>query len=327
MTVPARFTVDRFRGVDGGPVAVELADGVVQPAGGAPGGRHLPGTLLSGVVDHHVHLGLVDGARFARSAVVEVHDLGWIPTEARRWRRDPHTGGVVRIAGPILTAPGGYPLGHSWAPDAMVRQVATPAEARAAVEDGVIHGHDLVKLALHAWQGRFDDPTLAALIAAAHEAGQRVGVHAEGPGQAERALHAGADVLVHVPWTEALPAAVITAMASRMTWISTLAIHGGAGRRVAAANAHRFLDQGGRLVYGTDLGNGPTPAGLHVGEVRALADLGIEAPALLELLVGPAVAAIPVARAILVPGPLPARAPRLARWLARARRLTDLLEA
>src|SRR4051812_25303178 len=151
--VPPRFTVDGFRGFGAGgvgPVAGENDDGVLRPASGATGGPHLSGTLLAGVVDHHVHLGLIDGARFATSPVVEVHDLGWIPEVARGWRRAPHTGGAIRIAGPILTAPGGYPLGHSWAPDAMVRELATPDEARAAVADGVAHGHDLVKVALHA---------------------------------------------------------------------------------------------------------------------------------------------------------------------------------
>src|SRR4051794_3167617 len=229
MPVLPRFTVDGFRGVGRvggvGPVAVENDDGVLRPASGATGGPHRSGTLLAGVVDRHVHLGLIDGARSAASPVVEVHDLGWIPEVARGWRRAPHTGGVIRIAGPVLTAPGGYPLGHSWAPDAMVRQLGAPEDARAAVADGVAHDHDLVKVALHAGQGRFDDAVLEAVVTAAHEAGLPVGAHAEGPGQAERALEAGIDVLVHVPWTEALPDRLVAAMARRTTWISTLAIH------------------------------------------------------------------------------------------------------
>lgn len=328
MPLPERFTVDGARGVGGGPVRVHVVDGVLrvaeEPADGSAAGPHLPGTLLHGVVDHHVHLGLIEGARFARSPVVEVHDLGWIPAVARQWRRTPHTGGVIRIAGPILTAPGGYPLGHFWAPDAMVRQLATPQEARDAVAEGVAHGHDLVKVALHARQGRFDDATLAALIGAAHEAGQQVGVHAEGAGQAERALEAGADLLVHVPWTEPLDDDVLGRMAARMTWVSTLAIHGrrSRGRRVGSDNARRFLDHGGRLVYGTDLGNGPTPAGLHPGEVTALAELGVGVEALLDILTGPASTAIPVERAILVPRPVPARASRVGRWFGRAERLS-----
>jgi hypothetical protein len=128
---------------------------------------------------------------------------------------------------------------------------------------------------------------------------------------------------VHVPWTEVLPDAVVAAMAARMTWVSTLAIHGLAGRRIATANARRFLHHRGRLVYGTDLGNGPAPAGLHLGEVAALGHLGVGVEALLGMLVGPPTATIPIERAILVPGRMPDRASRVGRWLASARRLTD----
>ncbi len=40
---------------------------------------HLSGAVLPGLVDAHVHLGLVQRADLAGGAVVEVHDLGWIP--------------------------------------------------------------------------------------------------------------------------------------------------------------------------------------------------------------------------------------------------------
>ena len=283
--------------------------------------------MLPGVVDRHVHLGLVDGARLARSAVVEVHDLGWIPAVARDWRRSPHTGGPIRIAGPILTAPGGYPIGHGWAPDAAVRQVGDPRSATAAVDEAAAHGHDLVKVALVTGQGRMDDATLEAIVTAAHAHGLPVGVHAQGPGQADRAFAAGADVLVHVPWTDVLPDETIGRMAESMTWISTLAIHGGLARRRAAHNALAFLRQGGRLVYGTDMGNGPTPVGVHPREVRALAALASGVDDLLTMVTGvpdggPDVAqvALPVARAIVAPGMLPRTRGRIGSWLGAARR-------
>ena len=64
----------------------------------------LGGALLPGIIDRHVHLGLVDAAALADTAVVEVYDLGWVPSIARAWKIDPPTGGLVRIAGPFLTA-------------------------------------------------------------------------------------------------------------------------------------------------------------------------------------------------------------------------------
>ncbi len=53
-------------------------------------------TVLAGVVDHHVHLGLVDHAALAGSPVVEVHDLGWEPEAVLRLRADPPRGVTVR---------------------------------------------------------------------------------------------------------------------------------------------------------------------------------------------------------------------------------------
>ncbi|MFT4261825.1 MAG: hypothetical protein QM572_00440, partial [Nocardioides sp.] len=75
-----------------------------------------PLTLLPGIVDRHVHLGLVDRRTLAGGALVEVHDLGWSPGPAADWRRHPPAGVRVLAAGPFHTAPGGYPTGRSWAP-------------------------------------------------------------------------------------------------------------------------------------------------------------------------------------------------------------------
>ena len=107
-------------------------------------------TRMPGIVDRHVHLGLVDRAALARSALVEVHDLGWIPAEAGRWRRSGVGRIVVRVAGPFLTPPHGYPMGRPWAPDGAVREVGDRGSARAAVQAARALRHDAVKVVLHA---------------------------------------------------------------------------------------------------------------------------------------------------------------------------------
>src|SRR5512133_458579 len=158
----------------------------------------LPGAVMPGLVDRHVHLGLVDAAALAVTTVVEVQDLGWVPSIARGWKLNPPTGGLVRIAGPFLTAVGGYPADRVWAPPGSVRELAEPADGVRAVEDAVDHGHDLIKLVLHSGGPLLYDATVVAVVRAAHQHGLPVGVHAEGPDQARRAFEAGADVLVHV---------------------------------------------------------------------------------------------------------------------------------
>jgi len=245
--------------------------------------------LLPGVVDRHVHLGLVDRAALADSPVVRVDDLGWDPVEAAAWRSAPPRGVEVRIAGPFHTAVGGYPTGRSWAPEASVRAIASPGEARAAVDALLELRPAVVKIALNASMPLLDDATLEAIVASAHRLGLTAAVHAEGPGQAERAIAAGADVLVHVPWTDELGADAIRAAADLgMTWISTLAIHAGADRERAIRNAAAFAAHGGRLRYGTDMGNGPTPVGVNSEEIRLLGATGLRGRALLDaVLEGP----------------------------------------
>jgi hypothetical protein len=270
-------------------------------------------TRLPGVVDRHVHLGLVDREALARSAVVRVEDLGWVPGVAAGWRDNPPDGLSIGIAGPFHTAPGGYPSGRSWAPAGSVREVDGPAAAEDAVAALVPLGPVVVKIALHADMALLDDATLAALIAAARAAGIPTAVHAEGAGQAERAIEAGADVLVHVPWTHRLGSRTV-ASASGMTWISTLSIHGGDALQTALANARGFLEAGGRLRYGTDMGNGPTPVGVNADEIRLLGAAGLAGPQLLAaVLDGP--------DALEAGLPLPATAAELVDWLAASRRI------
>lgn len=283
---------------------------------GVPDG--VPEVTLPGVVDRHVHLGLVDRALLADGPVTEVHDLGWDPREVAAWAADPPSGIRVRYAGPFHTAPGGYPTGRSWAPDAAVRHVATPREAAVAVADVVAAGGFAVKVALHAGMPPLPDDVLRALVGEAHAAGLRVLVHAEGDGQAQRAIDVGADVLVHVPWTEALSSELI-ARAVHMTWISTFAIHDGPGRpaglELALDNARRFVAAGGALVYGTDMGNGPTPVGVNEREIELLGEVGLTGEALLRAVLGS-----PDLPALTAPLPTPRTASELIAWVRAARR-------
>jgi hypothetical protein len=331
-----RFAVaDLWIGHRLGPAVLEEVDGELRPVafGTAAAQRarvpKLPGAVMPGLVDRHVHLGLIDAAALADTAVVEVHDLGWVPSIARGWKLDPPTGGLVRIAGPFLTAVGGYPADRVWAPPASVCELAGPADGVRAVEDAVDHGHDLIKLVLHSGGPLLDDATVAAVVRAAHQHGLAVGVHAEGPDQARRAFEAGADALVHVPWTESLENDLLRAMAGSMRWISTFAIHRDLDMERALDNAHRFLRLGGPLEYGTDMGNdmyeGAAPPGPRVEEIRALGEIGLGGDSLLTSLTGPPGDHLLLDRAIYAPVPLPDSATDVADWVNQAHRLIGVI--
>jgi imidazolonepropionase-like amidohydrolase len=96
------------------------------------------------------------------------------------------------------------------------------------------------------------------------------------------------DELAHTPWSR-LSDEVIESCAARMRIVSTLDIHS-YGRdtpaiRAAVDNLRRFHAAGGTVIYGTDLGNGPIPAGIHTREVLLLRDAGLEPEEILHAMV------------------------------------------
>jgi imidazolonepropionase-like amidohydrolase len=226
----------------------------------------------------------------------------------------------MRIAGPFLTAHGGYPTDRPWAPAGSCREIRSAADAGEAVAEGKAIGADLVKVTAHAGGPTLAPPVLAAVVEAAHAGGLRVVVHAEGPGMVEAAVAAGADLLAHTPWTQRQDDALLRdAAAGGMTWISTLDIHGW-GRSTAELgtaidNLRRFLAYGGAVVYGTDLGNGPLIAGVNPREVSALQRAGLTPDEVLVAMTGDAAGGPPC----WIPGGLDLDATRFAEVLATAR--------
>jgi hypothetical protein len=306
-------------------VAVRIAGGSVALADPAdPVRGRLDLSIAHGVVDRHVHLGLVDHASLAASPVTEVVDLGWDPVAIARIADRPPTGVSVRYAGPFHTAVGGYPSDRPWAPAAAVREVARAEDATGAVAAARAGGSVAIKIVLHDGGPLLPDDVLVALVGAAHAAGLPAAVHTEGAGQAGRAIRAGADVLVHVPWTERLDDATLRESAARdVRWISTLAIHDGPDLATALGNARRYVALGGRIAYGTDLGNGDLPVGLDAREVELLGEAGLRGDALLGAVLGSAPGRI--AHALASADPLPsavdASAVDLVAWLRGAHRL------
>lgn len=321
----ARIHRDVAVRIAGGRVALAGAANPANPADPADAVRgRLDVSLSAGVVDRHVHLGLVDRAALAGSPVTEVVDLGWDPVAIARIAERPPAGVAVRYAGPFHTAVGGYPSGRAWAPAAAVRAVARAEDAAGAVAAARAGGSSVVKVVLHDGGPLLADDVLAALVDAAHAAGLPAAVHAEGAGQAGRAIRAGADVLVHVPWTERLDDATLRESAARdVLWISTLAIHDGADLATALGNARRYAALGGRIAYGTDLGNGDLPVGLNAREVELLGEVGLRGAALVDAVLGSAPGVI--AHALVSAAPLPSAADAtpadLLAWLGGAHRL------
>jgi imidazolonepropionase-like amidohydrolase len=246
--------------------------------------------LMPGAVDHHVHLGLSQPRAILHGGVVSVRDLGWPPQDifpvVDISTGTEFDGPSVSAVGPMITAAGGYPSRAEWAPPGTALEVRVPGEAAAAVERIATNDPAAIKVALNADAGPvLSDQELLAVCEAAHTSRIPVTVHVQGRGQTERALGAGADELAHCPWSERLSDRLIGSLARRASIVSTLDIHS-YGRptpelETAVDNLLRFVEAGGRVRYGTDLGNGPIPAGIHVGETVHLAAAGLTPEAIL----------------------------------------------
>lgn len=298
-----------------GPTARRCRRGVAGPEGVA----------LAPLTDHHLHLHLVDEHALPPHGIAAAVDLGGDPAHfARRPKQSmPH----LEYAGAFLTVPGGYPSFRSWAPAQIVEVVTNasaapgvPGGARTSVDEMADAGASVIKIALNLAEGPvFDEATLRAVVDAAHQRGLPAVAHVEGDGMTAFALDAGVDVLAHAPFTEALDAALIErAVAAGQIWISTLAIHDQPS--TAIANVAAFAAAGGRVLYGTDLGNGERPSGLLVDELRCLHEAGVAGPALIASLTDPwPRRASDAGVATFVPGPAPESAEAIPAWLGGAR--------
>ena len=251
------------------------------------------GSLMPAVADRHVHMGLSDPAAVLMGGVTAVRDLAWPPERifplADASEMPSFEGPLILAAGPMLTGPGGYPTQDSWAPPGTGREVKDAEDAATAVEELARLGSAVIKVSLNAEAGPTpSDAALAAICDAAHAAELPVTAHAQGVGQVERALGAGVDELAHTPWTPLSPEVIHTA-GSRMRIVSTLDILS-FGRdtpeiRTALDNLRRFHDAGGTVVYGTDLGNGSIPPGIHAQEARLIAEAGLTKEEVLETMI------------------------------------------
>ena len=247
---------------------------------------------LPAFCDHHVHLGLVDGRQggLAPSGIGRVVDLGWSDGVVALAQRSPVH---AAYAGRFVAAPGGYPSASRWAPPRCLSEVAEPRDAADAVAHQVALRASVVKVTLNRDAGPVPDvPTLRAVVDAATEADLPVVAHAQGAGMVELALAGRVPALAHTPWTHRLDDDVVAeAVGAGQAWVSTLDIHGYGtptdDQVRAVDNLARFHAAGGRVLYGTDLGNGPLPEALNPRELGLLADAGLSDDALLASLTDP----------------------------------------
>lgn len=284
------------REFDRGHVVVDTAGMVT--AVGAAGEVQVPFGVLEveaawigpGLVDAHVHLAFGSPDDVVRRGVVAVRDLGAPPRDAMTWRE--LAAPRVSVAGPLLTAPGGYPS-RSWGSNGFAAFVDNVGQAKRLVQ-GLVTQVDVIKLALEPRGGPVPEPDMcAAIVEAAHEGGREVTCHALTVAMVERALEAGVDELAHTP-LEPMPAALIDRiLAAGVRVVSTLHTHLRSGD--AVGNARELVSAGVPLRYGTDLGNTGIRPGADARELDLLAASGLGAEGALRSATEPIAVGSPVA--------------------------------
>ncbi|MFJ8165719.1 amidohydrolase family protein [Streptomyces sp. NPDC096136] len=268
--------------VDGGVIGTDPAGARVVDCAG--------GVLLPGLIDAHVHLrGPGDLRRLRDHGVTTALDMAtWPPALVDSLRGVPGLTDV-RSPGTLAVAAGGP---HSGLPGVPPDSVVTgPGDAERFVAARVAEGADYIKIvAERPGPGALDQPTLDALVAAAHAHGRLVVAHAAAVEAYAMAQEAGADVLTHVPGDRALDAAAAARMrAAGRAAVPTLTMMEGlagtglpgvayAPARAGVAALHRA---GVPVLAGTDANATPgvpfTPAhgsSLH-HELELLVDAGL----------------------------------------------------
>jgi imidazolonepropionase-like amidohydrolase len=225
-----------------------------------------------GLIDAHVHLAFGSPEEVVRGGVVAVRDLGAPPRKAMTWREA--AAPRVQVAGPLLTAPGGYPS-RSWGRDGFAAFLDDLEQTQRLVQ-GLATQVDVIKLALEPRGGAVPEPELcAAVVEAAHAGGREVTCHALSVAMVERALDAGVDELAHAPIERLSTAVVDRIAAADVRVVSTAHTHQRSGE--VLHNLRALVGAGVTVRYGTDLGNTGIRPGADPRELDLLARSGLGA--------------------------------------------------
>jgi imidazolonepropionase-like amidohydrolase len=166
------------------------------------------GTILPGVINSHAH-GVSDASTrrglFLLDGVTSVCDLGTALSRMAEFEGDESPSGPAARgfkAGPIITAPGGYP-GPCGNHEASY-EIQGVDQAEAAVSDLCERGADFIKIAIEPGFGSDSWPVMSldemrSIVASAHANDRLARAHVTMSSMLDRALQVGVDVVEHMP--------------------------------------------------------------------------------------------------------------------------------
>jgi imidazolonepropionase-like amidohydrolase len=246
------------------------------------------GVLLPGLIDCHIHLTDESTlAALARQGVTTALDMGTDAPELVASLRNRPGVTDVRSSGASATSPASA---HAKRMGRSEGLVTDPDEARAYVSRRVAEGVDYIKIIIDL--PGFDEPTVRALVEAAHAQGLRTIAHAATREAVLLAQAAGVDVLTHAPIDRQLEdSAVERTRTSGQVVVPTLTMMEAIVERlggvapvsydVARSTVGQWYRAGVTILAGTDANQAPSaPASPPYGtslhrELELLVDAGI----------------------------------------------------
>ncbi len=251
-------------------------------------------TLLPGFIELHAHLGFhhIPADTVLKHGITTIRDVGG-PLH------QPYGGdGSLRVltSGPIITAPGGYPIPEMGAENIAIA-VSTEQQARETVRMLIDGGAVVIKVALepggeagapwtsghhHAGATRDNHKAIPskkawpllpknigkAIVDEAHKLGRKVTAHIGEAKGAKIAVDAGIDEWAHTP-CDIIPVALLKKAAVQnvkiITTLDTLSKCSG-----VAHNANTWATQGGEFLYGAEIAHPDIPWGIDGQELIAM---------------------------------------------------------
>lgn len=249
-------------------------------------------TLLPGFIELHAHLGFhhIPADTVLKHGITTIRDVGG-PLH------QPYGGdGSLRVltSGPIITAPGGYPI-PALGTENIAIAVATEQQARKTVRTLVNGGAVVIKVALepggetgapwasghhHAGAKHHEahppkktwpllpENIVKAIVDEAHKQGRKVTAHLGEAQGAKLALAAGVDEWAHLPCAVIPDALLKKAVQQKVTTITTLDTLSKCPGIVHNAKALAAL--GGNLLYGAEIAHPDIPWGIDAQELIAV---------------------------------------------------------
>lgn len=256
-------------------------------------------TILPGFIESHAHITFqsVNKNAVLEHGVTTVQDTGG-PLQAKEGGD-----GTLRLlsVGPIIQAPGGYPLnvfgGGDGGYDTIGIPVSSTTEADKVVTDLITGGATAIKIALEPggetgapWMQPHDGapvpvtpwPMLSqeiasAIVAKAHALGKRVLAHAGEDTGFERALNAGIDEFAHIPCDEIREDLLQRAVDQGVTFVTTIdtlaACANTATGKGIHSNTMSLASKGAKFIYGSEIGHDNVPWGINGEELHMILHL------------------------------------------------------